>query len=507
VAFSVLRRMKAFVLLRGISATSIRKIEVMTELPEAVAGIANNARITLRRGGEPRKNARCVVYWMQRAQRALDNPALETAIAAGNALGLSVVVYFQVIANYPNANLRHYYFLQQGLRDVAAGLAERGVGFVLRKVPEASLEGFLEEAEAALLVGDENVCREPERWRKVIAGRLRIPFWTVDADVVVPSSLFNKSYVLLHHFRPHLRAQFPTWLKAVEQIQAQHRWEPWREFSSTSLDGDITAGFTSLDRSVGPVDTFIGGTTAALKRLREFTTHQLRDYDEQRNHPEVRGTSQMSPYLHFGHISPLTIAMEVKAAEEHGAATKETCDKYLDELIGWRELAVLFVRHNPNYDNWECAEPWARKTLLAHAGDIRPWRYSLAQLERAETHDELWNAAQREMVQTGWMHNYMRMYWAKKILEWSPDAATGFDWAVTLNDRYELDGRDPNGYAGIAWAMVGKHDRPWFDRPVFGLVRYMSGESTGKKFDSKRYIAQFKQGPVAGETQPLLLQG
>ena len=452
--------------------------------------LAENPRVTVRRAGEPRRPARSVVYWMQRAQRALDNPALDTAIAVGNALGLPVVVYFQVIANYPNANLRHYHFMQQGLRDVAQGLAERNVGFILRRAPEASLESFLEEVDAAMLIGDENVCREPERWRQVLAKRLRIPFWTVDADVVVPSSLFNRSFVLLHHFRPKLQALYSAWLKPLDPIAPAHPWAPWKHFPSYSLDEDITAGFDKLDRSIGPVDTFTGGTTAALKRLKEFTTAQLRDYDDERNHPETRGTSQMSPWLHFGNISPLTIALEIQKAEVRGTASKETCDRYLDQLIGWRELSVLFVRHTPNYDNWECAEPWARKTLLAHAGDPRPWLYTLAQLERAETHDDLWNAAQREMVTTGWMHNYVRMYWAKKILEWSPNVATGFEWAVTLNDRYELDGRDPNGYSGIAWAMVGKHDRPWFDRPIFGLIRYMSGGSTGKKFDSRKYIRQ-----------------
>jgi deoxyribodipyrimidine photo-lyase len=148
------------------------------------------------------------------------------------------------------------------------------------------------------------------------------------------------------------------------------------------------------------------------------------------------------------------------------------------------------VRHEPNYDNWECAAPWARKTLIEHAGDPRPYRFSLQQLERGETHDELWNAAQREMVANGWMHNYMRMYWAKKILEWAPDPATAFDWAILLNDRYELDGRDPNGYAGIAWAIVGKHDRPWFNRPVFGLVRPMTATSISRKFDAQSYIHQ-----------------
>jgi deoxyribodipyrimidine photo-lyase len=159
-------------------------------------------------------------------------------------------------------------------------------------------------------------------------------------------------------------------------------------------------------------------------------------------------------------------------------------------MIGWRELAVLFVRHEPNYDNWDCAAPWARKTLLEHAADPRPHRYSFNQLERGETDDDLWNAAQREMTATGWMHNFMRMHWAKKILEWAPDPATAFDWAVILNDRYELDGRDPNGYAGIAWAIVGKLDRPWFNRPVFGLVRPMTSKSFARKFDAEAYIRQ-----------------
>jgi len=471
---------------------------VTQNLPQALAAIAASARVAIRRGGEPRKGGKCVVYWLQRAQRALDNPALEVAIAAGNALGLPVVAYFSVISNYPHANLRHYRFLHQGLHDLAAGMRERGVGFVVRRpVDGDTLEGFLEEVEAAMVIGDENVCREPERWRKALAARLRIPFLTVDADVVVPSVIFDRSFVLLHHFRPKLQAQLPEWLAPLDKLSVSKEWKPWKNLSSYNLDLDITEGFAKLDRSVTPVDSFTGGTNSALTRLRQFTETQLADYDEQRNHPEVRGTSQMSPYLHFGHISPLTIALAMKDAVRRGKASEAAGDKYLDQLIGWRELAVLFCRHNANYDNWECAEPWARKTLLEHARDPRPWTYSLAQLERAETHDELWNAAQREMLRDGWMHNYMRMYWAKKILEWSPDPATGFEWAVTLNDKYELDGRDPNGYAGIAWAMVGKHDRPWFDRPIFGLVRYMSGASTGRKFDSERYIAMQQRTQVS----------
>jgi len=460
------------------------------QIPAELASLTDQPRIQVRRAGAPRQPARCVVYWMQRAMRIVDNPALDVAIAAGNLLGLPVVVYFRVIPNYPNANLRHYHFLQQGLRDVAEDAAERGVGFIIRRHPENSLEAFLEEVEAALLIGDENPCREPERWRKVLAKRLKLPFWTVDADVVVPSRVFDRSFVLLHHFRPHLKAELPKYLIAPEKIAPAHPWKPWKALASFDLAQDITVGFTKLDRTVGPVDSFTGGTHAALKRLDDFVSRELKDYDHARNHPELRGTSHLSPWLHFGNIGPLTVALTVNQAVAEGKAPATTGEKFLDELIGWRELAVLFVRHEPNYDNWECAAPWARKTLIEHAGDPRPHRYTFAQLERGETADELWNAAQRQMVETGWMHGYMRMVWAKKILEWAPDPAAAFDWAVTLNDRYELDGRDPSGYAGIAWAIVGRHDRPSFNRPVFGLVRTMTGASAAKKFDAARYIRQ-----------------
>jgi deoxyribodipyrimidine photo-lyase len=459
-------------------------------LPQELIQLANQPRVLVRRDGPSRPRARCVVYWMQRAMRVHENPALDIAIHAANLLGLPVVIFFSVIPNYPHANVRHYHFMQQGLRDVAEDASELRVGFILRRHPDNSLEAFLEEVGAALLVGDENPCREPERWRQVLARRLRLPYWTVDADVVVPSRIFGRDYFLLHHFRPHLKAQLPNFLVPRKRLRPLHAWVPPRRLDQYSLDDDITAGFDKLDRTVKPVDTFTGGTHAALKRLRQFAQHDLAHYEARRNHPEVKGTSRLSPYLHFGNIGPITIALACDEAVKQKRATAAARDRFLDELIGWRELSALFVRYNPNYDNWECAEPWAHKSLREHASDPRPERYTLAQLERGQTYDELWNAAQREMVDTGWMHNYMRMYWAKKILEWAPDPATAFDWAVILNDRYFLDGRDPNGYAGIAWAIVGKHDRPWFDRPIFGTVRTMTGASTARKFDSQAYIRQ-----------------
>jgi deoxyribodipyrimidine photo-lyase len=194
----------------------------------------------------------------------------------------------------------------------------------------------------------------------------------------------------------------------------------------------------------------------------------------------------LSPYLHFGHISPITLALAVKKSH----APQADKQAFLDQILTWRELAINFVRFNPDYDNFECAESWAHRTVAKHARDPRPVRYTERQFEHAETHDRLWNAAQMQMVSTGWMHNYLRMYWGKKILEWSSSPAEAYGIAVHLNDKYELDGRDPNGYAGIAWSIVGKFDRPWFERPIFGQIRYMSAASTGKKFDSEKYIDQ-----------------
>jgi deoxyribodipyrimidine photo-lyase len=427
---------------------------------------------------------------MQRAIRIFDNPALDVAIDAANALGLPVIVSFSVIPNYPHANLRHYHFLGQALRDAAADAAQRGVGFVVRRAPDHSLEGFLEEVHAAVLIGDENPCREPERWRRVLARRLRLPFWTVDADVVVPSRIFSRDYFLLHHFRPHLRREMEKYLVQPRNERPLYAWKPSRAMECFDVHADLTQGFAQLDRSVLPVDSFTGGSRAALARLRAFLANGLAAYDTAHNHPEVAGTSRLSPYLHFGNISPVRIALAARAAVAAGHAPASAAERFLDELIGWRELSVLFVRHNADYDNWLCAEPWARRSLEQHAGDPRPWCYTLEQLEHARTRDGLWNAAQREVLATGWMHNTLRMYWAKKILEWAPNPATGFDWAVILNDKYQLDGRDPNGYAGIAWSIVGKHDRPWFDRPVFGTVRPMTGTAMRRRFDAEEYIAQ-----------------
>jgi len=447
--------------------------------------LSNHPRITVRRVGNADPHGECVVYWMQRAQRAIDNPALEVAVAASNVLHKPVVVFFAPIPFYAHANLRHYRFLNEGIADIATACAQRNIGFVLRTYPDHSLLKFCDEVKPALVVGDENPLREPEHQRKVAANQLRVPFWTVDADVIVPSMLLEKAQYAAHTIRPRLEAQLKTYLVPSKKIKVRVPWKNSGRLQSLDPESDITQDWP-LDRSVSPVSNWRGGTVEAFRLLRDFVEQKLRGYGTGRNHPEIDHTSRLSPYLHFGHISPITVAL---AVSKSGALQADKA-AFLNQIVTWRELAVNLVRFNPDYDNFECAEPWAHRTLAQHAKDPRTVLYSEKQLENAETHDQLWNAAQMQMVNTGWMHNNMRMYWAKKILEWSRTPAAAYRVAVRLNDQYELDGRDANGYAGIAWAMMGKFDRPWFERPIFGQIRYMSAASTGRKFDSKKYIEQ-----------------
>jgi deoxyribodipyrimidine photo-lyase len=449
--------------------------------------LAANPRVTVRREAPPDPEGRCVVYWMQRSQRGVDNPALDIAIEAANALALPCVVFFAPIPFYPHANLRHYAFLVQGITDIAEAVERRGCGFVLRRWPEHHLARFCEEVRPALVVGDENPLRETEQWRVSAARQLNVPLWTVDSDVVVPSRLISKVQYAARFMRLKLAVALHDFLHEPANPSAHIEWQPPSGSSSLSpsisLDG-LTEGWP-LDRSVQPVTAFTGGTNNALVRLRHFVRNIVPNYPKLHSAADQDGTSRLSPYLHFGHISPVRVAWEVQGSTAPEAAKKD----FLDQLITWRELSINFVRYSTNYDCFECAEQWAQRTLASHARDERPVIYTPDQLEHAETADDLWNAAQRQMLTQGWMHNYLRMYWAKKILEWSPTPQQAYATAVHLNDKYFLDGRDPNGYAGIAWSIAGKFDRPWFERPIFGNVRYMARSGAEKKFDVESYIA------------------
>ncbi len=464
--------------------------------PKFFQKLPANPRVTVRREGAPDAQGECVVYWMQRAQRGVDNHAVNLAVEVANELGLPLVVYFAGISNFPHANLRHYVFLQQGLPDIEEDLAKRNISFVMRRAPHESHERLLADVKAAMVIGDENPMREPERWRRELADKIRIPFWTVDTDVVVPSKLIEKAQYGAYTIRPRLYKLLPEFLVAYENPHADVAWKKPAKFQQDSVHEDITQGWKDLDRSVKPVKYWKGGTHEALRRLEHFTSNLLKTYEVDRNKPETDRTSAMSPYLHYGHVGPQTIALAVEVAAKADPTLKSARDSYFNELIAWRELAINFVRYSDVYDSAECAEDWARKTIAEHARDEREVVYSLEVLESAGTYDKLWNAAQIQMVRHGWMHNYMRMYWAKKILEWTPDVETAMHHCVYLNDKYFLDGRDPNGYAGVAWAIVGKFDRAWGSRAVFGKRRYMSGASTGRKFNSGKYIELMGKLPV-----------
>lgn len=458
---------------------------------DLIETFAADPRIAVRNGAPADPRGRCVIYWMRRAQRAFDNPALETAIRLANALEQPVVVFFALRARHPHANLRQLTFMLAGLADTAARLERRHVGFTMR-LSEARRTGedfarFAAEIRPAAIVTDRDQLASIDSWRRAIADRLHVPVLNVDADVIVPTALIGREHYAARTIRPKIHAQLERFLLPVGNRTVRVRWRQPRGFQSIGPSSAVLDAL-ALDRTVAAAPDLRGGTTAALARLERFIGAGLEHYQARRNAPELDGTSGLSPYLHFGQIGPHTIAI---AARDAGAPAEDR-RAFLEELVVRRELAVAFTTYNRRYASLGGCEPWARGTLERHARDRRIHLYSERQLEQAETHDPLWNAAQRQMVEAGWMHGYMRMYWAKKILEWSPSPRVAYQIAVRLNDRYELDGRDPSGYAGVAWAIGGKHDRAWGpERPVYGTVRYMSAASTGRKFDSKAYIARW----------------
>ncbi len=428
----------------------------------------------------------CVLLWMQRAQRGVDNPAFDVAIDLANALALPLFVFLAPVPFFPHANERHYAFLLDGVADVERDVTRRGAAFVYRPFPNHRLDRFASEVKPAIVIGDENPLRETERWRVVAAERLDVALVTVDADVVVPTACFEKEEFAARTIRPKIHKRLGDFLVDPPARRAHVRAESPPK--SESITKEKLLARLPIDRKAAPVAAFTGGTRAGLAELRSFVTRRLAHYPERRNRPEDEaGTSRLSPWLHFGHIGPRQVARAVIDSNAPDAAK----EAFIEQLVVRRELAINYVARNPDYDRLAGQAAWALKTLALHAGDPRPHRYTREQLELGKTNDPLWNAAQHEMRVTGHMHNVMRMYWGKKLLEWSKTPDDAFAIAIELNDRYELDGRDPNGYTGIAWSIAGKHDRPWApQRPVFGMVRCMTFASTSRKFDWKAYAAR-----------------
>lgn len=422
-----------------------------------------------------------VLYWMQAAQRAECNHALEFAVRKANEMGRPLVAFFGLTPDFPGANERHYAFLLEGLAETQDALRARGVRLVVRRGPPD--EGVVRLGRrAALAVTDDGHLRVERGWRRRAAAGLACPLIEVATNTVVPVDTASpKEEYSAATLRPKIYRHLDRFLVPLAETGLR---KDSLGLDLDSLDpadtGRVLAGLQP-DRSAGRVPALRGGTSEARRLLREFLAGKLAGYAVDRNDPSLDATSRLSPYLHFGQVSPLFVALEVMKAPPYGRAP------FLEELIVRRELSFNFVRYNPAYDRFAGLPEWSRATLREHARDGREFTYSPAQLEAARTHDPYWNAAQQEMVLSGRMHGYMRMYWGKKILEWSSSPERAFRTALALNDRYEMDGRDPNGFAGVAWCF-GKHDRPWARRAIFGTVRYMNAAGLRRKFDADAYV-------------------
>ncbi len=426
-----------------------------------------------------------VLYWMQQSQRAHDNPALEYAISQANRLDLPVLVGFALTDGYPEANLRHYRFMLEGLAETQRQLARRRIGMVVHNGTPATVIGRLAHR-SALLVCDVGYTRHQRAWRLSLSQSAPCRTVAVEGDVVVPVGVVSpKAEYAARTIRPKIQKHLKQFLVPCP------RYRPKRSSLGNGLNSldlgaiDTILESLDIDRSVPAVTRFFkGGPGEAKKRLHRFIAHRLQHYSDGRNQPQADCISHMSPYLHFGQISPVFLALQIAKSPTGNEADR---DAYLEELIVRRELAVNFVHHTPDYDRYSCLPAWAQKTLQEHATDRRATIYDRQTLAAAKTHDPYWNAAMAEMRDTGFMHSYMRMYWGKKVIEWSPTPRQAFETALALNNRYFLDGRDPNSYAGVGW-VFGLHDRAWFEREIFGKVRYMAASGLERKCDIRAYV-------------------
>ncbi len=431
---------------------------------------------------KPVRDGRYVLYWMQAAQRADWNHALDYAIQTANQRRKPLLAVF-VLTAYPQANLRHYQFMLEGLVQTQALLDKRGITLnVIAGNPEGVIARLAKNADT--VITDDGYLRIQRQWRNSIAAAIDCPLVEIVTNVVVPvETASDKENFSAGTLRPRIHRQLAEFLVPMkkENLNSRLCGNDILEDSICLDDIDAVLKKMNIDRSVPPSRSFRGGTAEAQKRLKAFIAGKLDLYSQNRGDPALDIQSHLSPYLHFGQISPLQIALEAAQTDSPGK------EAFLEELIIRRELAFNFVWYNPRYDQYEGLPHWALRTLNFHAKDKRPYRYTLEQMETAQTHDPAWNAAQMEMVITGKMHNYMRMYWGKKILEWTKSPKDAFEQMLHLNNKYELDGRDPNSFAGVAWCL-GKHDRAWAERPVFGKIRYMNAAGLKRKFDIQAYI-------------------
>ncbi|NHK29823.1 MAG: deoxyribodipyrimidine photolyase [Asgard group archaeon] len=428
------------------------------------------------------------IYWMQSSNRSDFNHALEYAIEKSNELQKPLIVFYGLTDSFPDANARHYYFLLEGLQQIKSHLLKRGIKLIVQKIsPEI---GVLEIAKDAIqVIVDRGYLNIEKKWRRFLSGKLDCSFIQVESNVVVPvEDASDKEEYAAYTIRSKIKKKLTKYLVPLKNRKIKINSIEY-DFKSLDIQNiEKILNKLSIDHSVKKAKGFTGGLNQALKNLNDFIKNKLDKYETMRNNPVYDYQSNLSPYLHFGQISPLQVALAISRIKSHAK------DDYLEQLIVRRELAINFIFYNVGYDKYETLNlpGWANETLEVHTKDKREYVYKFEEFELAKTHDHYWNAAQEEMVITGKMHNYMRMYWVKKILEWTETPKQAYEIAICLNNKYELDGRDPNGYTGVAWCF-GKHDRPWKERPIFGKVRYMNANGLRRKFDVEGYVEKIER--------------
>ncbi len=429
-----------------------------------------------------------VLYWMSREQRVKDNWTLIFSSQVAQEKDVPLIVVFCLTDNFLNAGARQYHFMLDGLKEVSKSLLDKNISFqLLRGKPEKALPNFIDKYGIGAVVTEQDPIKIKTRWREEIYRKTDCFFSVVDGHNVVPVwEASGKQEYAAYTLRPKIKDKLDEFLTGYPALKQQ---KTGPDINVNDINWEKLKNGLNFKEEVPEVKSVRPGSKNGIKKLDTFIKDRLNKYD-QRNDPSNDYNSGLSSYLHFGQISSQRVALKVKDS----GAPKSQIEAFLEELIVRKELADNFCCYNKNYDNFKGFPEWARKSLNAHKDDNREQLYSLSELEEAKTEDRYWNAAQKEMLYRGKMDGYMRMYWAKKILEWSPSAEKALKRAIYLNDKYELDGRDPNGYAGISWGIGGVHDRAWKEREIYGKVRYMSYSGLERKFNMSDYVQNIDSG-------------
>lgn len=447
-------------------------------------------RVQLLNDKNENKKAKYIMYWMQIFKRTYDNHALKFAIEKANELDLPLLVYEGLKFYYPWASDRIHTFILEGVEEKREEFEKLGITYIFylqknNKSPKQTVKKIAKDA--AVIVTDDFPCFIIPEHNQAIVEKAEIPVYAVDSNGIIPMSKFEKENYGAYTIRPRIHKILDEYFIPFEEVKIKNKKTDIKvDCPDTLINSKNIAELVAtcdIDHSVKPSPIYHGGTKNGRKRLKKFVKEILPNYNITRNKPEIDGSSRLSSYLHFGFLSALEVAIAVKDSD----APEEAKDEFLEELIVRRELAYNFTNFNDKYDSLDSLPDWVQQTMREHVDDERPEVFTLKELENCETYDELWNATQREMNETGEVHNYVRMLWGKLVIQWTKNYEDAFAILEHLNNKYCLDGRNPNSYAGILWCF-GKHDRAWKEREIFGKIRYMTSNSTGKKFDSKKYI-------------------